>query len=178
MQEISEMKAIIPFLLFLGSALIVINFPLYPVFSFEETRTTDPNNVYIQRQKSTELFQIVYKHSIHLSDVIETYKVAANDQIQLISMEYEDVAIGMPGFAEEGETLIYADGQYTLSYEARYLPSFTMHISNISSEQHFSYNDELFDLKVYLQRGSSYLFEIKKISLLQRWKGDLLKNDK
>ena len=172
------MKAIIPLLLFLVSALIVINLPLYPVFSFEETRTTDPNNVYIQRQKSTEEFQIIYTHSIHLSDVIETYKVADNDQIQLISMEYEDVAIGMPGHAEEGETLIYAGGQYTLSYDSRYLPSFTMHISNISSKQHFSYNDELFDLKVYLQRGSSYFFEIKKISLFQQWKGDLLKNDK
>lgn len=172
------MKAIIPFLLFLVSALIVINFPLYPVFSFEETRTTDPNNAYIQRQKSTEAFQIIYTHSIHLSDVIETYKVAANDQIQLISMEYEDVAIGMPGHAEEGETLIYEDGQYTLSYEARYLPNFTMHISNIASKQHFFYKGELIDLKIHLQRGSTYFFSLKKISLLQRWKGAYVKNDK
>ena len=29
-------------------------------------------------------------------------------------MEYSDVAIGMPGYAEEGQTLIYEDGKYTL----------------------------------------------------------------
>ena len=69
-------------------------------------------------------FKLVFTHSIHLSDVIETYEVMATKDIQLLSMEYSDVAIGMPGYAEEGQTLIYEDGVYTLSYDDAILAEF------------------------------------------------------
>ena len=60
--------------------------------------------VYYVPLKNTNSFQIRYVHSIHLTDVIESYEVTADQKIRLLSMQYEDLAIGLPGYAEEGET--------------------------------------------------------------------------
>ena len=47
-------------------------------------------------------FQITFTHSIHLSNVIETYEVMDTYDIRLNSMVYSDVVIGMPSYVEEG----------------------------------------------------------------------------
>jgi hypothetical protein len=120
---------------------------------------------------------MTYTHSIHLSDVVEYYEVVNQDTFQAIAMEYEDVAIGMPGNAEEGQTLIIKDGKYRLVSDAKFLTSYTLHISNISSKQHFIYDDVEYDLKNVLKKGSSYLFSLKKISIFEWWKGGFNRND-
>ena len=51
-------------------------------------------------------------------------KYLPSNEFQLVSMEYSDVAIGMPGYAEEGQTLIYEDGIYTLQYMMQHLKEF------------------------------------------------------
>ena len=50
-------------------------------------------------------FQIRYVHSIHLTDVIESYEVTPDEKIRMLSMTYENLSIGLPGDAGEGETL-------------------------------------------------------------------------
>lgn len=145
--------------------------PFKPVFSFEETRTEHGQVFYIPFNEKQPEFQFVYTHSIHLSDVIENFEVTEDKMIRALSMEYEDLAIGMPGNAEEGQALTIENGKYILSYEANYMQSFTMHISNISSKQFFYYEDKEYDLKKALKKGSSYLFTLKKISIFHWWKG-------
>ncbi len=171
------MKKLIAILSILATICLLLFVPFKPVFSFEETRTSDGQVVYIPFHNDQLAFQFIYTHSIHLSDVVEYYEVTNDFFIRAIAMEYEHLAIGMPGYAEEGETLTIEDGKYRLAFEANILPSFTMHISNISSKQHFLYDDVEYDLKKVLKKGSSYLFQLKKISIFQWWKGGFDKHE-
>ena len=147
--------------------------PFKLVFSFEETRTPHGHVVYIPYSEKETSFQMMYTHSIHLSDVVEHYEVMDDFTFKAIAMEYEDVAIGMPGNAEEEQTLTIQDGKYRLTSDDKFFQSFTMHISNISSSQHFIYDQVEYDLKRVLKKGSSYLFSLKRISIFEWWKGGL-----
>ena len=88
-------------LLTIALAIVFLFIPIFPVFSFTETRTEHPTMYYLTLEDERR-FQIVFTHSIHLSDVIETYEVMDTYDIRLHSMVYSDVAIGMPRYAEEG----------------------------------------------------------------------------
>lgn len=144
--------------------------PLYPVFSFKETRTNTPQLFYINVTKEKN-FEIKYTHSIHLSNVLENYEITDTNDLQLLSMEYEDVSIGMPSNAEEGQTITYEDGKYKLEYKDRKLNSFVLLIGNIDTSLEFLYNEHQYDLKDNLERGKSYEFEVCRISLFDKLKG-------
>ena len=96
-------------------------------------------DVYYVPLKNTNSFQIRYVHSIHLTDVIESYEVTADRKIRLLSMQYEDLAIGLPGYAEEGETFTVQDGVYTLTYDDNVIDSFVMLIGDVDAELAFRY---------------------------------------
>lgn len=144
--------------------------PIFNVISFEETRTNNPQSYYINVSKENN-FNIRYTHSIHLTDVLETYEITDSNQIKLLSMEYEDVAIGMPAHAEEGQTLTYNKGKYKLEFSDQILDSFTLYIGDISQELAIIYEGKTYDLKKTLERGSAFLFEIKRISLFDKLRG-------
>ena len=166
------------FLALIVSLAIGCLIPIKPVFSFEGTRSYSNEACYIAYDKRNPSFQFLYTHSIHLSNVKEFYRVKQDLSIQAIAMEYEDVAIGMPGFAEKGQSLIVEDGLYRLTYnEEKIFNEVTIHISNISSMQHFFYKETTYDLKKLLVKGASYHFSLKKISIFQSWKEGCEKND-
>ncbi len=147
--------------------------PLFRVISFEETRTNNPEHYYINVSKENN-FNIRYTHSIHLTDVLETYKITDSNQIKLLSMEYEDVAIGMPAHAEEGQTLSYENGKYKLEFSNQTLDSFTLYVGDINQELAVIYEGNTYDLKKSLERGSAFLFEINRISLFDKLKGVMM----
>lgn len=149
---------------------IAVFFPLADCFVFTETRSDKPASHYI-RQKEENGFAIRYTHSIHLSDVVETYEATDDRKIRLVHMEYEDLAIGMPGHAEEGESFSSEDGKYKLSYENRVLDSFTLFVADIDTDLQFRYGEGSYDLKQLLDPGTSYQFEIRKLSLFDMLKG-------
>ncbi|MFP3917757.1 DUF1850 domain-containing protein [Lysinibacillus telephonicus] len=151
-------------------AAVFLFLPIHQVFSFTEIRTNHPEKFYINISDEN-VFQIRYTHSIHLTDVLETYEIADANNLKLVSMEYEDVSIGMPAYAEKGETLAYEDGRYILSFEDKVLSDFTLYVGDIDLDLYFLYDDQSYNLKSFLQRGKSYLFEIKKVSLIEKWKG-------
>ena len=157
-------------LLTIALAIVFLFTPLFPIFSFTETRTAHPTMYYLTLEDERR-FQIVFTHSIHLSDVIETYEVMDTYDIRLHSMVYSDVAIGMPSYAEEGQTLIYEDGKYTLYYNEAILPNFTLYIGDVDYALRFQYEEKAYDLKGNLRQGKSYLFEIKKVSIYDKMKG-------
>lgn len=142
--------------------------PFFSVISFTETKTNEPQMYYVDVGSDT-LFQIRFTHSIHLTDVLETYEIIDN-KIKMILMEYEDVAIGMPASAEEGQTLIYEDGKYKL-YSNNFIENFVLYVGDVNRDLFFYYEDKEYDLKKFLQRGSSYIVEVKKISLYDKMKG-------
>lgn len=148
---------------------ITIFLPLFQVISFTETKTNNPQIYYIDVGKDKR-FQIRFTHSIHLTDVLETYEVLDN-KFKIISMEYEDVAVGMPAYAEEGQRLTYNDGKYILYYEDSYLENFILYVGDINMDLFFYYSEKQYDLKKSLQRGSSYKIEVQNFSLYDKMKG-------
>jgi hypothetical protein len=59
-----------------------------------------------------DTFQIVFKHSIHLTDVVEKYILLDRYKIKQYEIVYEHFGIGMPSNAGKGETFVYEDGKY------------------------------------------------------------------
>jgi len=154
---------------------IVIFLPLQKVFTFTETRIAHPKVHYIPISVE-QTFQIRYTHSIHKSDVLESYQYIKGNRIEMLEMEYEDLAIGMPSYAEEHQTLIQRNGKYVLQFNnSAILDNFTIYIGDLDLDLVFNYADEEYDLKKDLQRGKSYLFEIKRLSLYEQWKGVRMK---
>ncbi|ATP38806.1 hypothetical protein CSE16_01570 [Solibacillus sp. R5-41] len=150
--------------------------PFQRALVFTETRNEEPTVNYVLLNSGND-FQIVFTHSIHLSDVIESYRVLTSNEFQLVSMKYSDVAIGMPGHAEEGQALIYENGVYTLRYDDAKLPNFTLHIGAVQQKLILQYGDEEYNLKKNLVKGKSYFTEVRKISFYEKMKGVKL-NDK
>ncbi|MFJ7408035.1 MULTISPECIES: DUF1850 domain-containing protein [unclassified Lysinibacillus] len=153
---------------------IIIFLPLQKVFAFTETRIDNPKVHYIPFA-ADDAFRIRYTHSIHKSDVLEYYRCVEEKRIQMLGMEYEDLAIGMPGYAEENQTLTQRDGKYFLQFDKEVIDNFTIFIGDLDLDLVFVYKNDEYDLKKDLQRGKSYLFEVKRISLYERWKGVRLK---
>lgn len=121
--------------------------------------------------KNEDTFQLVFTHSIHLTDVIESYEVLPTNNLQLLSMEYSDVAIGMPSYAEEGQTLHYENGVYTLKYMDAKLKEFTLHIGDVDYKLDLQHKGRIIPLKEQLVRGKSYLIKVKNLSLYDKMKG-------
>ena len=152
-------------------AIVVLCFiPYERSITFTETRITNPTTYYIPLKNET-LFQIIFTHSIHLSDVKESYEVLPSNELQLLAMEYSDVAIGMPSYAEEGQTLQYEDGVYTLHYEDAKLKNFVLHIGDIDTKLELHHGGKVISLKEALKRGKSYEVKVKRLSVYEKVKG-------
>ncbi|KXH79808.1 DUF1850 domain-containing protein [Sporosarcina sp. HYO08] len=163
-------KKIIPLILLVSFLAVTFYIPWKKAFIFTEQRSENPMRYFVPISKE-QTFQIRYVHSIHLTDVIETYEVMEDLQIGLLSMQYEDVAIGLPSYAEEGETLTIENGLYTLTYDENMIDSFVLFIGDIDAELAFRYLGDEIDLKQHLIRGKSYKFHIQRLSFYQMLKG-------
>lgn len=153
------------------AGLAVWNLPVKQAFTFKETRTEHPEIVYAPVGDETE-FQIRYVHSIFLTNVFETYNLQSDGSIRFLTMQYEDVGIGLPAYAEEGESLsVTEDGIYTLTYEDKVIDSFILYVGDVDAQLAFRYQGKETDLKSVLARGHSYEFRVEKLTLYELWKG-------
>jgi len=149
--------------------LILAFIPYKWSFVFFEQRTTHPAAYLpLEREKT---FQIRYTHSIHLSDVIETYNVTENHEIQIASLEYEDFAIGMPSGAGKGEKFVEKDGKYYITNMSQVFPSFNLLVGDVDRDLAFQYLGNEHDLKNYLTRGETYTFQVARLSLVDQLRG-------
>lgn len=151
--------------------------PVKEVLSFTETRTEFKRVFYVPLNKE-RTFEMRYIHSIHLTDVFEFYEVTKDRKIRMVSMSYENLSIGMPGEAAEGETIDLKDGIYTLTYKNREIDSFRIHIGRVDADLALRYNGVEVDLKEHLVKGKSYEFKIQKLSLYQLVKGEKLHGER
>ena len=166
-------KKALPTVILLFTLLVVLAFiflPIHKVFSFTEYRANHPE-IYYVKLKNEQEFQIRYVHSIFLTDVIESYRVTDKNAIQLLSMQYEDVGIGLPGYAEEGQTLSFKDSLYTLTFEHNIIQSFVLFVGDVDADLAFRYEGLEVDLKDHLTRGKSYTFSVERLSFYQMMKG-------
>ncbi|AOV08429.1 DUF1850 domain-containing protein [Sporosarcina ureilytica] len=161
-------------LLFLFLILILSAFfflPMTEALLFSDTRSNKFFYVTINERKA---FEIRYVHSIHLTDVIESYEITPEQKIRLLSMSYQNLSIGLPGEAAEGETLELKDGVYTLTYNDRVIDSFRLHIGRVDADLALRYDHNELDLKRYLEKGKTYEFKVQKLTYYQLMKGENL----
>ncbi|MGI2327406.1 DUF1850 domain-containing protein [Planococcus sp. YIM B11945] len=159
------------FLGLLASFFLLMFMPLKENYVF----INNENNQVAAYLPLTDLsFQIKYTHTIHLSDVIESYQVLQDNTLMATELEYEDFNIGMPSNAEKGERFVEKDGKYFIKNMQRKMPEFRLFIGDVESELSLLTNHEKFDLKKTLERGTSYTVKVQRLSIFQQLKGESL----
>jgi hypothetical protein len=160
-------------ILLLVIALILISsaiafFPISKNYVFIDNETNQPV-AYMPVDAAD--FQIKYIHTIHLSEVLESYELTADDHFRMIELQYEDFSVGMPSNAGEGETFVEKDGKYFIRNMSRELPEFRLFIGDVDADLLFLMGNREIDLKEYLTRGKSYTFRVQRLSPIQLIKG-------
>ena len=117
-------------------------------------------------------FQIIFTHSIHLTDVAEKYIVTENLDIQQYEIVYEEFGIGMPANAGEGETFVYEDGKYHVRDLENYFASMKTRNGKTVSENRFlwesnSGQEHMVWFNDYFDPGDWFTVKVEKIKL---WK--------
>ncbi|MCZ2256887.1 DUF1850 domain-containing protein [Sporosarcina sp. G11-34] len=157
-------------LLFIVFLFLLLFIPFREVILFTEQRTEKPKEHYVPL-KGEMKFGIRYVHSIHLTDVIETYEVTEDSKIRFLSMSYESLGIGLPGYAADGETFLAENGMYTLTYNDHVIDSFVLFIAAIDEDLALRYKENELNLKEKLEKGKSYKVNVVRKSLYQLSKG-------
>ncbi|GGC73484.1 hypothetical protein GCM10007216_00140 [Thalassobacillus devorans] len=126
-------------------------YPYQYVLSFQN-KETEEFAVFVPLKES-EHFQIKFTHSIHLSDVIEEYKVK-DDKLVPVQLIYEDTAVGMPGNASEGEAFESKDGKYYITGLKGEHDYIDLSVGQVKANHRIIYNDLQFALKDYVDGGT------------------------
>ncbi len=116
-------------------------------------------------------FKMKYTHSIHLSDVVESYKVMSDGQIKQYELMYEDFAIGMPENASNGETFEQKDGRYYLKNMDRRFPSFDLRVGKVRANHTLIFAEQEYPLSHVIEPGTWVRIKIDRMNLWERWKG-------
>ncbi|MBY7144878.1 DUF1850 domain-containing protein [Virgibacillus sp. NKC19-3] len=176
------MKHRLKFILFVSFSIIAIAIVLFIPFQtalifYEEN--TDHIEAYLPI-KPGETFQIIFKHSIHLTDVVEKYEVTADYDIKQYEMVYEEFGIGMPSNAGPGETFVHEDGKYYLKDLDNYFSSMNIRNGKTVSEHRLVWgNDDDSSSKkehmawfnTYFEPGAWFTVKVERLPLWKRLKG-------
>lgn len=124
--------------------------------------------------KTGDTFQITWKHSIHLTDVVEKYRIMDNNDIMQYEIVFEHYGIGMPSYAQEGETFSYSDGKYHIKNMKNKFSFLNVRNGKIISEHRLVWGDHdehMIWFNEYFERGGLYTIKMEKLSLWQLLKG-------
>ncbi|WP_026906627.1 DUF1850 domain-containing protein [Paucisalibacillus globulus] len=127
--------------------------------------------------ESGDFFQIIYTHSIHLTDVVEKFRITSNGDIDAEEITYEEFGIGMPSNAEEGETFVQEDGKYRITNLNRTFTSINIRNGKTVSKQRLVWGEDeehLVWFNDYFPQASWYTVKVEKLSLWQSFKGVII----
>jgi hypothetical protein len=124
---------------------------------------------YLSLEK-VKTFQIKYTHSIHLSDVLESYRLSDN-QINQTELAYEDFAVGMPSNAEGDEVFEEINGTYYIKNMNRSFPFIDLRIGQVRANHRLIYQNKTYSLSNYIKPGTWVRISQKKIAIWQQLKG-------
>jgi hypothetical protein len=127
--------------------------------------------------ESEDFFQIIYTHSIHLTDVIEKYRITSNGGIDAEEIIYEEFGIGMPSNAEKGEIFVHEDGKYRITNLNRTFTSINIRNGKTVSKQRLVWGkdeEHLVWFNDYFPQSTWYTVKVEKLSLWQSLKGVII----
>ncbi|MED4533590.1 DUF1850 domain-containing protein [Metabacillus fastidiosus] len=151
--------------------LILISIPFFPykqvvAFTFEDREQL---LAYLSLEEK-ESFQIQYTHSIHNSDVTETYRISSNEITQT-ELAYKDFAVGMPSDAEGNELFIRKGGIYYIKNMKRTFSYIDLRIGQVKANHRLIYEGKTYQLSSDIKPGTWVRITPKKITLWQQLKG-------
>lgn len=170
MKLLQKQNKILLFILFIPFVIAFSLFlPIKPSLVFEYQN--NGNIIAYLPLGKMDTFKMKYTHSIHLSSVVESYKITNNDQIKQYELMYEDFAIGMPANSAEGEVFEEKDGKYIIKNMKRTFPSFDLRVGKVKANHTLIYNDKEYPLSNSITPGTTVHIQVKKINLVQMMKG-------
>ncbi|MED4850735.1 DUF1850 domain-containing protein [Caldifermentibacillus hisashii] len=172
MKRKKNMNTLIIIIVFLVIMLTVLFIPFRKSLVFYE-RNTGQIAAYLP-VKEGDTFQIIFTHSIHLSDVIEKYRVLPDDTMEEYEFVFEEFGIGMPSNAETGQTFEYKDGKYHIKDVGNVFPSMMIRNGKTVSKHRLVWgeNEEhIVKFNDYLKPGEIYKVQVDHLSLWQSVKG-------
>lgn len=118
-------------------------------------------------------FQIVFTHSVHLSDVYEEY-VLKEGKIHPFQLTYSDTAVGMPANADDGESFSVKNGKYRIQNLKGSYQELNLTIGAIKANHRMIYKGKIYSLKNHFGAGKNILIKYKKINNWSLWRGGKL----
>lgn len=134
---------------------------------------TDQLEAYLPLEPG-DTFQLIWKHSIHLTDVVEKYQVLGNGDIKQYEIVYEHFGIGMPSNALEGETFVYEDGKYHIKDLNNVFPTINLRNGKTVSENRLVWGSDdqyIIPLNKYFKPGDWFTLKIDRLSIWDYLKG-------
>lgn len=120
-------------------------------------------------------FDIIFTHSIHLTDVVEKYHVTENLTIIQDEIIFESFGIGMPSTVEEGQTFEYKDGRYHLGNLNNVFESMKIRNGKTVSKHRLRWKNHMEEKMVwfndYFEPGAWYTVKVDKLPLWSYLKG-------
>ncbi|TDL80499.1 DUF1850 domain-containing protein [Peribacillus frigoritolerans] len=161
-------KQLVAVLILFIAIILICLIPFKNIVAFHY-QDTDKLLAYLSvNEKDT--FQIKYTHSIHLTDVIETYELS-NKQIKQIELSYETFAVGMPSGPEGEEIFERKDGRYIISNMNRIFPFFDLSTGQVVANHRVVYKGKEYELKKYIKPGTWVRVSYETMNLFQLLRG-------
>ncbi|MDM5212846.1 DUF1850 domain-containing protein [Peribacillus sp. NJ4] len=120
--------------------------------------------------KSKKNFQIKYTHSIHLSDVLESYRFSGR-QIKQTELAFYDFAVGMPSNAEGEEVFEEKDGTYFIKNMNRSFAYIDLRLGQVRANHRLVYDEKTYTLADFIKPGTWVRISSEKISIWEQLKG-------
>ncbi|CAM3667604.1 DUF1850 domain-containing protein [Mesobacillus zeae] len=176
MRIVKRKKRILVILLLISCALIILFIPWRQslVFSYEDT----DDILAFMPMGNENGFKMQYTHSIHLTSVVESYKITGDNMIRQYELEYEDFAVGMPADAAKGEKFEVKDGKYRIKNMKRDFPYYDLRVGKVRANHTLIGIDEKYALTNYIEPGTWVRVQIKKLSFIQQLEGVNILNGK
>lgn len=154
------------------SIVTFITIPTKSALIFYE-KNTDKISAYLPIEAG-QTFQIIFTHSIHLTDVVEKYEITEDRQIKQYEIVFEEFGIGMPSNAEGNEEFIYENGKYHIKNMNNLFPSMNIRNGKTVSKHRLIWKDNkgkehTVNFNDYFAPGEWYTVKVGKLSLLETW---------
>jgi len=121
-----------------------------------------------------EKFDIIFTHSIHLTDVVEKYEITDDNEIKQYEIIYEEFGIGMPSNALEGETFVHEDDKYHVKDLNNVFPTMNIRNGKTVSEHRLVWEDDTHHqvyFNDFFDPGAWFKVKVERLPLWQTWKG-------
>lgn len=170
-----KVKMLIPLIIILLVIMLSLTIPVRSAVVFYE-ENTDEITAFLPL-KAGETFDIIFTHSIHLTDVVEKYQVTEDLNIMQYEIIFEHFGIGMPSNAEGEEVFEYKDGKFHISNLSNLFESMNIRNGRTVSEHRLLWQTEKDETQNmvwfndYFEPGAWFTVKVEKLTIMQYLKG-------